>query len=69
MGANARKHAQTRITKVNDLNRTLRNHPAMLTGTGPPDPNTVTFLPSRHRRKVDLFINRHGIVGLVGIAE
>ena len=41
----------------------------MLTGTGPPDPKTVTFLPSRHRRKVDLFINRRGIIGLVGFAD
>jgi hypothetical protein len=28
----------------------------------------VTFLPSRHRSKVDRFINRRGIIGLVGFA-
>jgi hypothetical protein len=28
----------------------------------------ITFLPSRHRSKVDRFINRHGIIGLVGFA-
>jgi hypothetical protein len=26
----------------------------------------ITFLPSRHRNKVDRFINRRGIIGLVG---
>ena len=28
----------------------------------------ITFLPSRHRNKVDRFINRRGIIGLVGFA-
>ena len=28
----------------------------------------ITFLPSRHRSKVDRFINRRGIIGLVGFA-
>jgi hypothetical protein len=28
----------------------------------------VTFLPSRHRNKVDRFVNRRGIIGLVGFA-
>jgi hypothetical protein len=28
----------------------------------------ITFLPSRHRNKVDRFINRRGIIGLVGHA-
>ena len=29
----------------------------------------ITFLPSRHRSKVDRFINRRGIIGLVGFAD
>jgi hypothetical protein len=28
----------------------------------------ITFLPPRHRSKVDRFINRRGIIGLVGFA-
>jgi hypothetical protein len=28
----------------------------------------ITFLPSRHSNKVDRFINRRGIIGLVGFA-
>jgi hypothetical protein len=28
----------------------------------------ITFLPSRHRNKVGRFINRRGIIGLVGFA-
>jgi hypothetical protein len=28
----------------------------------------ITFLPSRHRNKADRFINRRGIIGLVGFA-
>jgi hypothetical protein len=28
----------------------------------------ITFFPSRHRSKVDRFINRRGITGLVGFA-
>jgi hypothetical protein len=28
----------------------------------------ITFLPSRHRSKADRFINRRGIIGLVGFA-
>jgi hypothetical protein len=28
----------------------------------------ITFLPSRHRSKVDRFINQRGIIGLVGFA-
>ena len=28
----------------------------------------ITFLPSHHRNKVDRFINRRGIIGLVGFA-
>jgi hypothetical protein len=28
----------------------------------------ITFLPSRHRNKVDRFINRRGITGLLGFA-
>jgi hypothetical protein len=30
---------------------------------------TITFLPSRHRNKVDRFINRRGIIRLVGFAD
>ena len=33
---------------------------AVLTGGGPPDPQNITFLPSRHRNKSDRFINRRG---------
>ena len=42
---------------------------AMLTGVGPPDPKTITFLPSRHHKKVYRFNNRRGIIGLVGFVE
>jgi hypothetical protein len=43
---------------------------AMLTahGRAPPFRPVITFLPSRHRSKVDRFINRRGIIGLVGFA-
>jgi hypothetical protein len=37
---------------------------AMLTGRGPPDPQTAAFLPFRHRKKADRFVNRRGITGL-----
>ena len=38
----------------------------MLKGTRPfSGPITIALLPSRHRNKVDRFINRRGIIGLV----
>jgi hypothetical protein len=39
----------------------------MLTATRPFRP-VISFLPSRYRNKVDRFINRRGIIGLVGFA-
>jgi hypothetical protein len=38
----------------------------MLKGTRPfSGPITISLLPSRHRNKVDRFINRRGITGLL----
>ena len=38
-------------------------------GHAPPFRPTITFLTSRHRNKADRFINRRGIIGLVGFAD
>jgi hypothetical protein len=54
-----------RWLKLQDGERQLS---AVLTGGGPPDPQNVTFSPSRHRKKVDRFVNRREFTGL-GFAD
>jgi hypothetical protein len=40
----------------------------MLTGTRPFSGPSLPVFPSRHRNKADRFVNRRGIIGLVGFA-
>jgi hypothetical protein len=47
----------------------LNSLQAILTGGGPPDPQNIAFLPSRHRNKAGRFVNRRGIAELAGFAE
>jgi hypothetical protein len=38
-------------------------------GHAPLSRPVITFFPSRHRNKADRFINRLGVIGLVGFAD
>jgi hypothetical protein len=70
----ARTHCALRFQVLynREVSHTHRRHfPAVggdAHGRAPIFRPVITFLPSRHRNKVDRYINRRGIIGLVGFA-
>ena len=68
VGAEAYFYKPPTIQDVERLGRKAKHIDGDAHGRAPFFRPVITFLPSHHRNKVDRFINRRGIIGLVGFA-